>query len=291
MVIFSLVIPTMGRTAELEVLFESLVQQHFPQLECIVVDQNPDERLLPIIARWSNRLEIRHVRSSKGASKARNTGLAMASGQFVAFPDDDCWYSPSLLHHVYAWFKAHANYDILTVGACDEYGVPSGNRWIQRHCEIRAINAFRTTFCSSIFLRLTEPVRHASFDECAGPGAGTPWFCGEETDYILQLMHHGSRGHFEGSLTVGHPKRDMLSGEVDSRRARGYGAGMGYTLQKHSLFALGAALTTYDVLRAVLVSCMGNIGAAKLCLEHARGIVTGLLPRTQNASIRHGLCV
>lgn len=289
MIIFSLIVPTMGRTAELEVLFASLVQQHFPQMECIVVDQNPDERLLPIIARWSAQLKICHMRESKGASKARNAGLAMATGQFIAFPDDDCWYSSSLLHDVYAWFEAHSEYDILTVGACDDRGVPSGNRWIQRHCEIRPVNAFRTTFCSSIFLRSTAAVKTTFFDESAGPGSGSPWFCGEETDYVLQLMQKGSRGYFEGSLTVGHPKRDMLSGEIDHRRAKGYGSGMGYTLQKHSLLALGLALIAYDLVRVVLVACTGNLGAASLCLKHAEGIARGMRLHPQKVDARRSL--
>jgi glycosyltransferase involved in cell wall biosynthesis len=260
----------------LETLFESVALQKVTGLECLVIDQNADDRLGPILARWQERLTIRRLRGEAGASRSRNLGLAHATGDIVAFPDDDCWYSAGLLEEVAGWFEQHPEFGILTVGARDVDGVASGNRWPQDRCEIRAINAFRTTFCSSIFLR--GSVAHgARFDEAMGPGAGTPWSCGEETDYLLQLCDQGVRGYFDRRWHVGHPKRDMLSGEIDSRRAGGYGRGMGRVLHKHSLYLLGAAFVAYDVLRAGAVLLKGHREAAVLCLQHAKGVATGLV--------------
>src|SRR5258708_17990546 len=94
---YTLIIATLGRATELETLFESLALQHYPGLDCIVVDQNPDDRLKEIIDRWQDAFCIRRLRSSPGLSQARNIGLQYATGDIVAYPDDDCWYSPSLL--------------------------------------------------------------------------------------------------------------------------------------------------------------------------------------------------
>jgi GT2 family glycosyltransferase len=41
----SLVVATLGRTVQLDRLFESLARQDFTDFEVIVVDQNPDDRL------------------------------------------------------------------------------------------------------------------------------------------------------------------------------------------------------------------------------------------------------
>jgi glycosyltransferase involved in cell wall biosynthesis len=272
---FTLIIPTMGRTTELNSLFESVALQDVDALDCLVIDQNPDDRLGPIIERWGKQLKIRRLRGPAGASRSRNLGLAHATGDIVAFPDDDCWYSPGLLAEVGGWFAEHPEFGILTVGARDLDGVASGNRWPQDRCEIRPVNAFRTTFCSSIFVR-GDVARAARFDEAIGPGAGTPWSCGDETDYVFKLCSQGVKGYFDRRWYIGHPKRDMLSGEIDSRRAAGYGRGMGHVLRKHSLYLLGAAFVAYDLLRVVLVMAKGDRRAAALCLHHARGLLAGL---------------
>ena len=90
----SLVVATVGRTVELQRFLESMRTQTRRDFEIIVVDQNDDDRLVPILEQakgWG--LDIRHVRQSeKNLSRARNTGIRLAEGAIVAFPDDDCWY-------------------------------------------------------------------------------------------------------------------------------------------------------------------------------------------------------
>jgi hypothetical protein len=89
----------------------------------------------------------------------------MAKGDIVAFPDDDCWYPPTLLADVDQWFRENAEYSILAVGAVDENGIASGNRWIQSQCDLHPVNIFRTTFCSSLFIVNNSKSREAFFDE------------------------------------------------------------------------------------------------------------------------------
>jgi hypothetical protein len=155
--------------------------------------------------------------------------------------------------------------------------VASGNRWIQDRCEIRPSNAFRTTFSSTIFVRRDKLTVGAQFDESLGVGSGTRYACGEETDYVLNMLRAGARGYFDRSLHIGHPKRDMLSGSIDGRRATGYGRGMGRVLQMHSKSLLLAGFLGYDLARALLVAARGDGGSAELCLRHAWGIATGYL--------------
>src|SRR5574340_342784 len=97
MTTFSLVLATVGRTAELERFLDALERQTCPDFELLVIDQNPDDRLRPILNRHRGRFEIKHTRSATGLSRARNVGLRLARGEIVAFPDDDCWYPTTLL--------------------------------------------------------------------------------------------------------------------------------------------------------------------------------------------------
>src|ERR1700759_5362286 len=125
---FSLIIATLSRTTELRQLLESFTQQEFSDYEVILVDQNDDDRLQQVVDEFAGRVPIERIFSPKGVSTARNYGIREASGELIAFPDDDCWYPPGLLARVDQWFRDHQRYSILAVGAVDETGVPSGNR-------------------------------------------------------------------------------------------------------------------------------------------------------------------
>jgi glycosyltransferase involved in cell wall biosynthesis len=267
---FSLIIPTVGRTEELQKMLASVAKQAPASFEVIVVDQNEDARVDSVLSTLAPDISVLHLRlNKKGASLARNAGLAKATGDIVAFPDDDCWYPGGLLWQVGKWFGENSSYDILAVGAEDEDGVPSGNRWIQNCCDIRAINVFRTTFCNSLFLRRSSLPQSIGFDECLTAG--------EETDYILRLMKAGLRGRFDRTWYVGHPRRDMLSGTISHTRARKYGQGMGHLVRRHSLAMLWFGLLSYDVLRALAVVLKGNISDASYCLAHAHGLFRGFV--------------
>src|SRR5208282_276228 len=94
---------------------------------------------------WEDRIAIRRLRSSPGLSHARNVGLDAATGEVLAFPDDDCRYSPSLLRQVRAFFRANPGYSLLSAGVRDSSGALSGNRWMRDQCELATANLFRTS--------------------------------------------------------------------------------------------------------------------------------------------------
>jgi glycosyltransferase involved in cell wall biosynthesis len=267
---FSLIIPTVGRTVELQKMLESAANQRPVDFEIIIVDQNDDSRVDLLLSRVPTDINVLHLRlEARNSSRARNAGLDRASGEIIAFPDDDCWYPSDLLQQVGSWFRDNPKYDILAVGANDEHGVSSGNRWIQRRCDIRPVNALRTTFCNSLFLRRKAIPQSIRFDESL--------FQGEETDYVLNLLKAGLRGRFDRTLHVCHPRRDMLSGTVSHSRARKYGQGMGQVVRRHSLSLLWVALLGYDLLRALAVVLRGNISNAGFCLAHAHGLFRGFV--------------
>ena len=267
---FSLIVPTVGRTTELATLFASIVDQKRSDIELIIVDQNDDDRIVPLVESLETHFSVLHLRrKDKSQSAARNAGLMVCSGQIIAFPDDDCWYPAGLLNSVDTWFRKHLSYSVLAVGALDDEGISSGNRWIQDACDIGPLNVLRTTFCSSLFIHEVTRMRNVLFDPKLNRG--------EETDFILRLLATGLRGRFDRSLHIHHPRRDMLSGTVSRERARSYGAGMGRLVRRHSLVMLWLGLMAYDVARAVLVSARGQFVNAGFCFAHAEGLFRGFV--------------
>jgi glycosyltransferase involved in cell wall biosynthesis/GT2 family glycosyltransferase len=103
---FSVVVPTFDRPASLTRLVERIAQQSYRNFELIVVDQSPE--------RWPDRdrdfgIDMLYVHTDlRGAVYARNRGGDLASGQVLAFIDDDCEPSAGWLKAAYDEFSARA---------------------------------------------------------------------------------------------------------------------------------------------------------------------------------------
>ena len=76
---FDLVVATVDRVAELEQLLQSLERQSHQGFRVLVVDQNDDDRLGPLVERpWT--YEVTRLRSAeRGLSRARNAALGLLS--------------------------------------------------------------------------------------------------------------------------------------------------------------------------------------------------------------------
>lgn len=227
---------TVGRTDELSTALDSIASQHEQPVEVIVVDQNIDDRLVPIVQRARDQgLVMRHLHSQPQAlSRARNVGLRVAVGDVVAFPDDDCWYEPTTLAMVSAAFREHPSCDGL-VAQWSEHAAtrPPNSSGPDGHVlSIARWRAFRDGDASSIclFLRRNLLNRIGAFDEFLGVGA---WFgAAEETDVILRALEAGALIVRRPEVVVHHPCQQQDSPKRISSsefrrlmiRARGTGA-------------------------------------------------------------------
>jgi len=96
----SVVIPTYNYGRFLGAAIESALGQSYPPLEIIVVDDGSTDDTPDVAARYAGK--IRYVRKENaGVSAARNTGVAHATGDLVAFLDaDDRWLPEKLARQV-----------------------------------------------------------------------------------------------------------------------------------------------------------------------------------------------
>jgi len=109
---FSLITVTMGdRPHLLAKLKASLDAQTYRDFEWIVVSHKD------------------YPEFKGGLSRARNFGIEQASGDVIAFPDDDAWYKPDLLASVLAMLADLKN-DGVSLRVVDEKGNCSAGGWM-----------------------------------------------------------------------------------------------------------------------------------------------------------------
>jgi len=94
----SVVIPTYNRAALLSRSVDSVLQQSFPDLELIVVnDHSTDNTVEMVCSIIDERVRLVNHDGASGGSAARNTGIIAARGSVVAFLDDDDEWMPEKL--------------------------------------------------------------------------------------------------------------------------------------------------------------------------------------------------
>jgi glycosyltransferase involved in cell wall biosynthesis len=100
----SVIIPAYNRAHLIGRTVASVLAQSYRNFEIIVVDDASTDDLAATLTEIdSPQLRCLAHPSNRGAAAARNTGLAAASGEFVAFLDsDDVWYPDKLARQVAA---------------------------------------------------------------------------------------------------------------------------------------------------------------------------------------------
>ncbi len=89
----SVILPTYNRSDSLPASISSVLDQTFEDLELIVVDDASSEDIESVV-KAMNDPRLRYLRQAQngGAAAARNAGLAIATGRYIAFQDsDDLW--------------------------------------------------------------------------------------------------------------------------------------------------------------------------------------------------------
>ena len=278
---FDIIVPTVGRVDPVDRLLASVAAQTYRAFQLIVVDQNRDERLVPVLDRYRQDMTIVRLTSSElGASRARNAGLEAMEGQLVAFADDDCWYPRDLLAQVEERLRTNPTWDGVTGRVVDEHFRPSVARWNKHAAQVSRANVWTSGVAVSIFLRARVAQAVGPFDESLGVGAGTPWGSGEETDYLLRTLEHGFTLQFDPALVVFHEQTRKDASPETIAAGRSYGMGMGRVLRKHGYpWWSGAYHAARSFGGAAIELGRGHSGEARFHWGVGRGRARGWLAR------------
>ena len=246
--VISLVVATVNRTRQLVRLLDSLLLQSCRDFEVIVVDQNPAGVLQPIVERYQGKLALTHVACGLGVSRARNLGISLARGALICFPDDDCWYPPRAVADVIAFFATHPAVDMVLGRTIDEHGLESVSRFLGQSQPVLRRNVWLAGNTNALFLRRAAVETIGGFDEKLGPGSGTPFNSGEDTDFVLMALERRVRIYFAHDLLIHHDQVDSAIDERFIKKVAGYSVGYGRVLRKHGY---GAYYLFYRIARTL----------------------------------------
>jgi len=104
--IVSVIIPTFNRGWVIREAIDSVLNQTFGSFELIVVDDGSTDNTHDILAEYKDRITLIKQRN-RGVSAARNRGMDVASGRFMAFLDSDDLWLPQKLSRQIAFFESN----------------------------------------------------------------------------------------------------------------------------------------------------------------------------------------
>ncbi len=92
----SVIVPVYNTERYIEKCISSITGNTYQNLEIICVDDGSTDDSFAILSEWAAKDDriVLTRQPNGGAAKARNTGLDLASGEYIAFVDSDDWISP-----------------------------------------------------------------------------------------------------------------------------------------------------------------------------------------------------
>ncbi|MEW9509336.1 bifunctional glycosyltransferase/CDP-glycerol:glycerophosphate glycerophosphotransferase [Streptomyces bacillaris] len=128
---FSIVVPIFKVQGYLRECLDSVLDQSFRDIEVIAVnDCSPDSSgaIVDEYAARDERVKAVHLPENGGLGRARNAGLARATGEYVLFLDSDDAYTPGLLQALADRLDAVGGLDILAFDHVRTYWWGKGGR-------------------------------------------------------------------------------------------------------------------------------------------------------------------
>lgn len=138
----SVIVPTFNRPDTLVVALQSILDQTFQNFEIIVVNDYGVD--VADIVGWLNQqgniTYVKHDRN-RGLAAARNTGLRLARGKYIAYLDDDDLFYPDHLETLVNFLET-TNYHVAYTDAHRAYQVKDKGRYVTRYRDLPHSNDF-----------------------------------------------------------------------------------------------------------------------------------------------------
>lgn len=119
----SVIVPVYNVEKYLDKCLTSLLNQHYPDMEIIVVDDKSTDDSLNIAKKYEKCANVKVITKEKnsGLSDSRNVGIREACGKYIMFLDSDDYVENSCMVKIQGIIEKEHEPDIVYFGYCEEY--------------------------------------------------------------------------------------------------------------------------------------------------------------------------
>lgn len=158
-VIISVIIPTYNAEKYIKRCLESVFAQTYKNYEVIVIDDGSTDTTKLILEEFAERYAQLRIYSAThlGVSAARNKGLEMSQGDYIAFVDADDEISPYYLETLYNLLQKYQA-QISVCGICHVYGAKKYSNSLPKSSSAK--NAIQLRTGREFLSKMEEPLRY-----------------------------------------------------------------------------------------------------------------------------------
>ncbi len=201
---FSIIIPTYNRPEKLSACIQAVSTLDYParRFEVIVVDDGTLSDLEPVLAPYRETLDLKLiVQDHGGPASARNRGAEEASGDYLAFTDDDCRPRKEWLQSFAGQFTRSADRVLggRTVNALVDNPFSTASQVL-------------VSYICDYFLKKGAPIfpsnnlalSRENFHRVGGFDTRFPFAAGEDREICDRCLSHGSKFIFVEDAVMDH---------------------------------------------------------------------------------------
>lgn len=223
---FSVIVCTRNGAVRIGACLEALEKQSLPAHEVIVVDDGSTDGTGNLVAARFPGVRLLRLEAG-GLSAARNAGVELATGEILAFTDDDCEPDRDWLAGLAAAFEkgcdAAGGPNLPPPAGVDAEAIVAAAPGAPSHVMLDDVEAEHLPGCNLA-------VRRFSY---FAVGGFDPVFttAGDDVDFCWRLRDHGCRMGFAPTAFVWHHRRPSLRGYL--KQQAGYGKAEALLIAKH----------------------------------------------------------
>ncbi len=219
----SVIIPCYNRERYLAEAIESVLEQTHPNIELIVIDDGSSDRSGEIAQSYPLKY---HYQTNGGISAARNAGIAVANGEFLAFLDsDDIWVQDKLAKQMAA-FDTNPDIEAVFGYAQNFYSPELDENFRNRiRCPEKPVAAH---ISSAMLIKRSAFLRVGNFDTNLNTGIDISWYIWAIEHQLQQItipdvvyhrrLHESNSGITERQYA--NQRLHIIKAKLDRERAK-----------------------------------------------------------------------
>jgi len=189
----SIVMPTYNGSAHLRQAIDSCLNQTYPNIELIILDDGSTDSTWEIIQSCQDaRIRYGRHKKNKGLPRALNTGFSLAIGEYMTWTSDDNEYLPTAIGEMVAFLQANPHADFVYADYWAHY-LDSGRRELRRLPDRLALHSRNEVGPCFLYTRRVYQITGEYDPKCA---------LVEDYDYWIRIMKQFQMIHYPHPLYV-----------------------------------------------------------------------------------------